>query len=277
MKTLLCLLSIAVAASTFGSDCSAILIDDQNWADQVEDYSLNIQNYGEDGVGEIMDENTTWWLTGKPDADETHDYVGGWRSDAPNEYIVMHWVLPLEDRPGDDLVIRLYSGTSASANVLASVDNTTYVNIGTLGIGTAGLFRTESFDFAGLLCDDIRYVKVERVANGKNTGMFFDAFGSVFLSALIPGDANDDQQVDQTDAQALAQHWGDGCATWEMGDFNHDDVVDALDAAILAANWGYGTEGTTPTVPEPGCTVFLVIGVGALAILRRRRSNKCTG
>lgn len=171
MKSLLALLSMAVTVLASAQVAGADLID---WADDVEEYSSSIQNYG----GTMMEESTTWWLTGPPDGD-TGDYVGGWRSNAPNEYIVMHWETAIPDLPGDDLVIHLYGGPLAEANVLASIDGGTFTNIGTLGGGTSQVFRQESFDFNGQFAGDVSYVKVERVTNGPQTGMFFDAFGGV--------------------------------------------------------------------------------------------------
>ncbi|MBN2021452.1 MAG: PEP-CTERM sorting domain-containing protein [Pirellulales bacterium] len=269
MKSSLYALNIVVAALAFASNGAAVEMDGWNWADVVEDYSSAIQNYGH----AIMDDSTTWWLTGPPDADDAHDYVGGWCSNAPNEYIVMRWIAPLADRPGDDLAIRMYSGPGASANVLASVDNVTYVLIGTLGGGISGVFRAESFDFDGLLGDGIGYVKVQRTANGPQTGMYFDAFGGALLTDLVPGDANDDGEVNNLDAAMLASNWlRTSRATWEQGDFNNDDMVDDLDLAILAANWGHGA--AAPAVPEPASAGLLLAGAAWVALGVHRRSRR---
>lgn len=174
MKSLLTLMNIAVTVLASVQMAGADMID---WADDVMDYTANIQNY----AGIKMDDSTRWWLTGPPDADEDHDYVGGWRSNAPNEYIVMHWDRPIADAPGDDLVIRLYSGPNAQARVSASVDGAIFSEIGVIGGGTPQVFREESFDFDGQLPGAVSYVKVERLANGPQTGMFFDAFGGVVI------------------------------------------------------------------------------------------------
>jgi hypothetical protein len=93
----------------------------------------------------------------------------------------------------------------------------------------------------------------------------------VLSPSRIPGDANGDGKVDETDAQALATNWGTSTNEWSNGDFNDDGVVNILDAAILAAHWGTGvTEGTT-TVPEPGVFALLLGLALALAPRRNRR------
>ncbi|MBN2216038.1 MAG: hypothetical protein JW719_01550 [Pirellulales bacterium] len=90
----------------------------------------------------------------------------------------------------------------------------------------------------------------------------------------IPGDTNNDQKVDSTDAATLADNWGLNVGTggFAAGDFNDDQVVNAADAAILAANWGDHTvppEGAA--VPEPGICALFLTAVGLLAGARRRR------
>ncbi|MBN1912464.1 MAG: exo-alpha-sialidase [Pirellulales bacterium] len=86
-------------------------------------------------------------------------------------------------------------------------------------------------------------------------------------TTLLPGDANNDGQVDALDAQRLAENWLAGDATWNMGDFNGDLVVDDLDASILAANWG--NTAVENAVPEPSTLVGLLSLAGA--VLRRRK------
>jgi len=119
-----------------------------------------------------------------------------------------------------------------------------------------------------------RYVRVRRTPQA---GYQSDETGNKYLLTLaevevyrtyIPGDADGDGTVDATDAQALAQHWGDGDATWEMGDFDRDGTVGPKDASILAANWGHGSsEAANPAVPEP-TLAMLMLGVLAAMGLR---------
>ena len=75
--------------------------------------------------------------------------------------------------------------------------------------------------------------------------------------------------VDEADAQRLAENWGQGGATWVMGDFNDDGVVGPADACILAANWGYTSGSETTCVPEPSI-LALLLGVSLMLLPRRR-------
>ena len=173
---------LVVGLLAYATIADALTIDGQYWADSVEDYTGNIQNYG----GTYMTLATECWVTGESDADVDdngyawdavdNDYVAGWKSNAPSEHIIVKFDAGLTDIVGNDLVIRMYGGSIASASVLASVDNESYTEIGSLGSGTPGYFRDEEFDFDGL--SGVHYIKVDRGANGPQTGMFFDSFAS---------------------------------------------------------------------------------------------------
>lgn len=185
MKKLMSVAMVCAVAIVAGQAASAAVVGDTNWADGVHAYTSNIQNYG----GTLMSPATEFWLIGPPDADANGnnyawdsgdpDYVAGWRSSAPDEYIVMEWFLGIPDVPGDDLVIRYFAGSNAAADVLASVDGVSFTSIGTIAGSTGGYLANATFDFAGLLPGDVHYVKVERIASGTQTGLFFDAFGGV--------------------------------------------------------------------------------------------------
>ncbi len=185
MKKLMSVAMVCAVAIVAGQAASAAVVGDTNWADGVHAYTSNIQNYG----GTLMSPATEFWLIGPPDADANGnnyawdsgdpDYVAGWRSSAPDEYIVMEWFLGIPDVPGDDLVIRYYAGPGAAANVLASVDGVSFKAIGTIPSGTPGYLVDAAFDFAGLFSGGVHYVKLERTASGPQTGLFFDAFGGV--------------------------------------------------------------------------------------------------
>ena len=87
---------------------------------------------------------------------------------------------------------------------------------------------------------------------------------------IVPGDANQDGQVDEKDAAVLANHWQKE-GGWAEGDFNGDGIINAADASIMAANWGdhTGTESTS-NVPEPSTMILLGFGLLLLTAVRRR-------
>jgi glycerophosphoryl diester phosphodiesterase len=109
-----------------------------------------------------------------------------------------------------------------------------------------------------------------------DTVLTTDEIAAMFLDKettdMIPGDANDDGQVDDQDASILASHWlTAGEATWWDGDFNGDGAVNDADAAVLAAHWHQGGEasGSGPAASEPGTAALLAAGSLAVASVRR--------
>ncbi len=99
-----------------------------------------------------------------------------------------------------------------------------------------------------------------------------DSDGKVRLfQAPIPGDTDNDRDVDGDDAQTLADNWGDSVSGgYTMGDLDGDEVVGPADASILAAHFGHGT-GESTAVPEPSTLAMLIIvGMSFLAHRRRR-------
>ena len=88
-----------------------------------------------------------------------------------------------------------------------------------------------------------------------------------------PGDANNDGVVNVGDLGIIAFNWGrtsDPPPVWIMGNMNGDHTVDIGDLAVLAFNWNWsGPPAQAQAVPEP--ITLALVGVGALAILRRRR------
>ncbi|TCM76571.1 VPLPA-CTERM sorting domain-containing protein [Rhodovulum steppense] len=143
----------------------------QLYFDGIKDHDTN----------EPMTPDTEYRFPGAPDDEEM-----GWKGMTQDDWFIVGFSGGLVDRTGDDLVIRLYSGPNSGADVLASSDGENYTKIGVLGPQPGSVpgqphshdFRYESFDFADLFADPVYFVKVQRTANGQQTGMFFDAFGS---------------------------------------------------------------------------------------------------
>jgi len=95
-----------------------------------------------------------------------------------------------------------------------------------------------------------------------------------YAPELIPGDTDNDGDVDADDLAVVAAHWGGtvGANDYTVGNFNGDTVVDAADAAIQAANWtGSGGEEGATGVPEPGTLAMLLGLLSVLLVARRRR------
>jgi len=86
----------------------------------------------------------------------------------------------------------------------------------------------------------------------------------------VPGDANGDGKVTIADFLALQNHFNQA-GTWADGDFNDDGQVTIADFLILQNNWGFGTASaaSVPTIPEP--VSFLLLSLGSLALIRRRK------
>ena len=189
----------------FAASLNAAVVNGQNWADSVFDWSGGIQNYGlvENILWSDQGANpSTWWVTGVPDADVDgngyawddavdEDYVAGWR-DYGAAYFVLHYETALVNMPGDDLAVKVYGGSKCKVDVLGSTDGGVYIPIDIIAgaknqiPGTSGRFHEEvaigldryiTLDFGSL--DDLHYIKFERSVDGPGSGMFFDAVGSV--------------------------------------------------------------------------------------------------
>ena len=98
-----------------------------------------------------------------------------------------------------------------------------------------------------------------------------EAYG--LLPAVLPGDANGDDQADGADYTVWADHYGSTAARfsdggWAVGNFNQDTSVDGADYTIWADNFSGG--GDAAAVPEPVALPLLTIG--CLAALRGRRA-----
>lgn len=87
----------------------------------------------------------------------------------------------------------------------------------------------------------------------------------------LVGDANLDKQVNLSDLIALGQNYGDP-GDWGAGDFTGDGMVNLSDLIALGQNYNseWGGMPDTEVNPEPGTVALL--GLGGLALLRRRRN-----
>ena len=91
-------------------------------------------------------------------------------------------------------------------------------------------------------------------------------------SAAIPGDADGDGDVDGDDFNAWGGNFPTASgATLAQGDFDGDGDVDGDDFNVWGGNFPYPGPGSSAAavIPEPAS--FALIGLGAVALLRRRK------
>ncbi len=81
------------------------------------------------------------------------------------------------------------------------------------------------------------------------------------------GDANLDECVDGLDYVVWSSNYKTG-TTWGQGDFTGDQIVDGLDYIVWSTNYEGSCPGYAPA-PEP--TALLVLGLGGLPLLCRKR------
>ena len=91
----------------------------------------------------------------------------------------------------------------------------------------------------------------------------------------IPGDGNGDGYVDGADLGMLLARWKMVDGGWWNCDFNDDGIVDGADLGILLARWKTGAPPVSAAamlIPEP--TALVLLSLGALAAMRKRRSSR---
>ena len=103
--------------------------------------------------------------------------------------------------------------------------------------------------------------------------------GTITVSERVPGDTDDDRDVDDVDYGNLVAQFG-GTPGVDSADFNGDNFVDLEDFAIQRGNFGFGvapapdSEFAVATTPEPATITVLALGVGGSALARRPRRRK---
>jgi hypothetical protein len=110
---------------------------------------------------------------------------------------------------------------------------------------------------------------VQYDVNGDQTVDAADVLFELGLVSSGPGDANLDRYTELLDFQVMLDQWTDTGLTWATGDFTGDGQCELLDFQVLLDYWTPGGWGTSQA-PEPA--TFLMLALGALGLLRRRRA-----
>ncbi|MDB5320604.1 MAG: Autotransporter-associated beta strand repeat protein [Phycisphaerales bacterium] len=157
---------------------------------------------------------------------------------------------------------------------------------GTTGITSSSINSLTAVGYA-LAADVLPF------ANGATTDTFMGTAvdkNTVIARYTLSGDLNLDGAVDFLDLARLAQSYNvtDGTRQWSTGDVNYDGNTDFLDLAKMAQNYNTALPSEPipgapadfqadlakafAAVPEPG--TMSILGIGALALLARRRNRK---
>lgn len=122
---------------------------------------------------------------------------------------------------------------------------------------------------------------------GQTIGYGDDAASQVTIRLTLPGDANLDGAVNFNDFLILQNNFGAPSTRFDQGNFNYDGSTNFNDFLLLQNNFGQSVTGAdvpvtaaqvaalssfaaANAVPEP--TTLAVLGLGASALLRRRRA-----
>jgi hypothetical protein len=142
--------------------------------------------------------------------------------------------------------------------------------------------------------------RVDDTLNGDNQKLFYSLNGStgwtqltttddsvdhLLTAASVPGvgyyalglahagDITLDGQVGVDDFSVLLAHWGSSSTSWTDGNFLGAGNVGIDDFSILLSNWGWNSGlGSSMTLETPEPTTLVLLGLGGLAMLRRRKA-----
>ena len=104
---------------------------------------------------------------------------------------------------------------------------------------------------------------------------------SILISQEIQGDSNADGHVDLTDLSTVLNNFGSTTPAWTSGNFDGGTAIDLTDLSAVLNNFGATNPnasdglasggGAAPAIATPEPTSLAVLGLGAVALLSRRR------
>jgi len=135
--------------------------------------------------------------------------------------------------------------------------------------GAITLVEGVNYTLDTILAPEWNFDNIEVVVDeGLTEGFMISVTG---ITGAVPGDANGDGVVDSADYIMVKTHFGGAPAAGTEGtggDFNGNGTVDWNDLQELMSGLNSGTGGAP--IPEPATLALLA--VGAMALIRRRRS-----
>ena len=207
--------------------------------------TLNVTTNG--GTVQLVDNSIYEWEVGQPGETDTIDITGG-TLDLDNFTLK---IIDAEGYVANDTVelpVFTYSGTSVDMS------------------GFDGL--AERFDTSALGANgDVWSWGALTLTNSGGTIYLTGLSGGVLIR--VPGDADNDGDVDLADLGIFESQFGGPPIGADSADFDNDGDVDLDDLAVMRDNYGY-TSPTAPSAATPEPATMTLLAIGGLMALRRR-------
>jgi hypothetical protein len=158
----------------------------------------------------------------------------------------------------------LVSDLEFPQQLIAAPDGNGFL-VGILGLND-GEGHIAHYDFDGDLVGDGKFAE-----NVSVTGVgFTEATAFTVITSILPGDFNNDEDVDAEDLVVWQQNYGDaGNAPYLLGDGDADGDTDGRDFLIWQRNYGAVaplSDSLVASVPEPSMAVFFLTTLISLGV-----------